>query len=40
MNPVQLSNLQHIQSASQSGKLVIFVGAGVSVNSGIPYGVD
>lgn len=36
MNPVQLSNLQHIQSASQSGKLVIFVGAGVSVNSGIP----
>ena len=36
MNPVQLSNIRHIQSASESGKLVIFVGAGVSSNSGVP----
>ncbi|MBD5386955.1 hypothetical protein HDR70_03600 [bacterium] len=36
MDPVQLSNIRHIQSASESGKLVIFVGAGVSSNSGVP----
>lgn len=36
MDPIQLSNLKHIQSASQAGRLVMFVGAGVSVNSGVP----
>lgn len=36
MDPIQLSNIQHIQSASEAGRLVMFVGAGVSVNSGVP----
>ena len=36
MNNVQLSNIQHIQDACKQDKLVIFVGAGVSANSGVP----
>lgn len=36
MDPIQLSNIKHIQSASQAGRLVLFVGAGVSANSGVP----
>ena len=36
MNNVQLSNILHIQEASKQDKLVIFVGAGVSTNSGVP----
>ncbi len=36
MNNVQLSNILHIQEASKQGKLVMFVGAGVSANSGVP----
>lgn len=31
-----LSHIQHIQDASKQGRLVIFVGAGVSANSGVP----
>lgn len=36
MDKQQLSNLLHIQKASRENRLVIFVGAGVSANSGIP----
>lgn len=36
MDKEQLSNLLHIQKASRENRLVIFVGAGVSANSGIP----
>ena len=36
MNNVQLSNILHIQEASKQDKLIIFVGAGVSTNSGVP----
>lgn len=36
MDNHQLSNLVHIQQASKQGRLVIFVGAGVSANSGVP----
>lgn len=36
MNKQQLSNLLHIQQASRENRLVVFVGAGVSRNSGIP----
>lgn len=36
MDKQQLSNLAHIQKASRDNRLVIFVGAGVSMNSGIP----
>ena len=36
MNPVQLANIKRIQEASRSGRLVLFVGAGVSANSGVP----
>ena len=36
MDKLQYSNLLHIKEASQQGKLVVFVGAGVSNNSGVP----
>lgn len=36
MNKQQLSHLFHIQEASKHNRLVAFVGAGVSKNSGIP----
>lgn len=36
VNRVQLANLKRIQEASKAGKLVVFVGAGVSANSGVP----
>lgn len=36
MDSLQLSNLLRIQEASQQGRLVFFVGAGVSNNSGVP----
>lgn len=36
MDKQQLSNLLHIQKASRENRLVVFVGAGVSANSGIP----
>lgn len=36
MDKQQISNLLHIQQASRENRLVIFVGAGVSRNSGIP----
>ena len=36
MDNTQLSHLLHIQEASRQNKLVVFVGAGVSANSGIP----
>lgn len=36
MDPVQLSHLKIIQKASQTNRLVPFVGAGVSANSGVP----
>ena len=36
MDKHQLSNLLHIQHASKQGRLVVFVGAGVSANSGVP----
>ena len=36
MENIQLSNILHIQEASKQGKLVMFVGAGVSANSGEP----
>lgn len=36
MDKQQLSNLLHIQQASCENRLVVFVGAGVSRNSGIP----
>lgn len=36
MENIQLSNILHIQEASKQGKLVMFVGAGVSANSGVP----
>lgn len=36
MNKQQLSHLLHIQEASKQGRLVTFVGAGVSANSGVP----
>lgn len=35
-NPIQLANIKHIQEASRNGRLVLFVGAGVSKNSGVP----
>ena len=35
MENIQLSNILHIQEASKQGKLVMFVGAGVSANSGV-----
>lgn len=38
MENIQLSNILHIQEASKQGKLVMFVGAGVSANSGVPNG--
>lgn len=36
MDKQQISNLLHIQQAYQNNRLVIFVGAGVSRNSGVP----
>lgn len=36
MDRQQLSHIKHIQQAQSEGRLVIFVGAGVSRNSGIP----
>ena len=36
MDKLQYSNLLHIQEASKQGRLVVFVGAGVSANSGVP----
>lgn len=36
MNPIQLANIKRIQEAARSGRLVLFVGAGVSANSGVP----
>lgn len=36
MDKIQLSNILHIQEASKQGRLVVFVGAGVSNNSGVP----
>lgn len=36
MDKQQLSNLLHIQQASRENRLVIFAGAGVSRNSGVP----
>ena len=36
MNKQQLSHIQHIQQAQREGRLALFVGAGVSRNSGIP----
>ena len=36
MDKQQIANLLRIQHASRTDKLVVFVGAGVSQNSGIP----
>lgn len=36
MDPIQLANIRRIQEASKRGRLVIFAGAGVSANSGVP----
>ena len=36
MENIQLSNILRIQEASKQDRLVIFVGAGVSTNSGVP----
>lgn len=36
MNSIQLSNIKRISEASTNNKLVVFVGAGVSMNSGVP----
>lgn len=36
MDNTQIAHLIHIQEASRQNKLVVFVGAGVSANSGIP----
>ena len=36
VNPIQLANIKRIQEASRNGRLVLFVGAGVSKNSGVP----
>lgn len=36
MDIYQLSHIQHIQQSQREGRLAIFVGAGVSRNSGIP----
>lgn len=36
MDKLQLSHLLQIQKASKQNRLVLFVGAGVSVNSGVP----
>ena len=35
-NPIQLANIKRIQDALHNGRLVLFVGAGVSKNSGVP----
>lgn len=36
MNKIQITHLLRLQEASNQGKLVVFVGAGVSANSGVP----
>lgn len=36
MDPIQLTHLKNIQIASHTDRLVLFVGAGVSANSGVP----
>lgn len=36
MDPIQLANIKRISEASLNNKLVIFVGAGVSMNSEVP----
>ena len=36
MDNLQHSHLIHIQEAAKQGRLVIFAGAGVSNNSGVP----
>ena len=36
MDKLQYSNLLQIKEASKQGRLVVFVGAGVSNNSGVP----
>lgn len=36
VNPIQLANIKRIQDALHNGRLVLFVGAGVSKNSGVP----
>lgn len=36
MDRIQYSNLLHIKEASRQGRLVVFAGAGVSNNSGVP----
>lgn len=35
-NSIQVANIKRIQYASRNGRLVLFVGAGVSKNSGVP----
>ena len=36
MNSIQTTHLLHLHEASIQNKLVVFVGAGVSANSGVP----
>lgn len=36
MDNVTLSHIKQITQASQQGKLVLFIGSGVSANSGVP----
>ena len=36
MNNIQITHLLHLHEASIQNKLVVFVGAGVSANSGVP----
>lgn len=36
MDNVQITHLQRLHDASNQGKLVVFIGAGVSANSGVP----
>lgn len=36
MESIQISNIKRIQDASRNNKLVVFVGAGISMNSGVP----
>ena len=36
MDKIQITHLLRLQEASNQGKLVVFVGAGVSANSGVP----
>lgn len=36
VNPIQIAHIKRIQEAANNGKLVLFIGAGVSKNSGVP----